>query len=104
MKQLKAIASKPPVKYTLTSDFNRLNDLYTSIRDDACRGMGDIFRKRSPNRLSAEKAWYISGLGGRMEGLVIPRHESMRAFVSRLAQLVMKDGFKLHKPRSCKVS
>lgn len=37
MKQLKAIASKPAVKYTLTSDFNRLNDLYTSIRDDACR-------------------------------------------------------------------
>lgn len=36
--QLKQIASKPEMKYALTSDFNRLNDLYTSIRDDACRG------------------------------------------------------------------
>ena len=36
--QLKVIASKPEEKYTLTADFNRLNDLYSSIRDDACRG------------------------------------------------------------------
>ncbi|KAL9983699.1 hypothetical protein ACROYT_G005915 [Oculina patagonica] len=35
--QLQEIASKPEIKYALTSDFNRLNDLYTSIRDDACR-------------------------------------------------------------------
>ena len=38
MKQLQQIASKPEIKYALTSDFNRLNELYTSIRDDACRG------------------------------------------------------------------
>lgn len=38
MAQLKEIASKPDVKYALVSDFNRLNDLYASIRDDACRG------------------------------------------------------------------
>ena len=38
MGQLTEIASKPDVKYALTADFNRLNDLYTSIRDDACRG------------------------------------------------------------------
>ena len=38
MQQLQQIASKPDIKYALTSDFNRLNDLYTSIRDDACRG------------------------------------------------------------------
>lgn len=38
MQQLQQIASKPEMKYALTSDFNRLNDLYTSIRDDACRG------------------------------------------------------------------
>lgn len=37
MGQLTEIASKPDVKYALTADFNRLNDLYTSIRDDACR-------------------------------------------------------------------
>lgn len=38
MDQLKVIASKPAEKYALTADFNRLNDLYSSIRDDACRG------------------------------------------------------------------
>lgn len=38
MGQLKEIASKPDTKYALTADFNRLNELYTSIRDDACRG------------------------------------------------------------------
>lgn len=38
IEQLQQIASKPEIKYALTSDFNRLNDLYTSIRDDACRG------------------------------------------------------------------
>ena len=38
IQQLQQIASKPEIKYALTSDFNRLNDLYTSIRDDACRG------------------------------------------------------------------
>jgi len=38
MQQLQQIASKPEIKYALTSDFNRLKDLYTSIRDDACRG------------------------------------------------------------------
>lgn len=37
MGQLKEIASKPDTKYALTADFNRLNELYTSIRDDACR-------------------------------------------------------------------
>ena len=38
MQQLQQIASKPEIKYALTTDFNRLNELYTSIRDDACRG------------------------------------------------------------------
>ena len=38
MTQLKQIASKPDWKYALVSDFNGLNNLYTSIRDDACRG------------------------------------------------------------------
>ncbi|XP_022792982.1 cartilage matrix protein-like [Stylophora pistillata] len=37
MGQLKVIATKPDIKYALTADFNRLNELYTSIRDDACR-------------------------------------------------------------------
>lgn len=35
--QLIDIASKPDRKYALTADFNNLKDLYTSIRDDACR-------------------------------------------------------------------
>ena len=38
MQQLQQIASKPQIKYALTTDFNRLDELYTSIRDDACRG------------------------------------------------------------------
>ena len=38
IKQLIDIASKPNTKYALTVDFNRLNELYTSIRDDTCRG------------------------------------------------------------------
>ena len=38
IRQLIEIATKPDVKYALTADFNRLNELYTSIRDDACRG------------------------------------------------------------------
>lgn len=37
IKQLIDIASKPNTKYALTVDFNRLNELYTSIRDDTCR-------------------------------------------------------------------
>lgn len=37
IQQLQQIASKPEIKYALTTDFNRLNELYTSIRDDACR-------------------------------------------------------------------
>ena len=38
IQQLQQIASKPEIKYALTSDFNRLQELYTSIRDDTCRG------------------------------------------------------------------
>lgn len=35
--ELKVIATKPDIKFALTADFNRLNELYTSIRDHACR-------------------------------------------------------------------
>ena len=40
--QLIDIASKPDRKYALTADFNNLNDLYSSIRDDACRGILNV--------------------------------------------------------------